>query len=231
MIRHPQQRPRLGKLVLATGLVIALLNACSSKPPACGDEQTVNLVKEIIVDHWKESTTVNTPKDETSQYVADYANGLKVEVRDIVSDGYNADARKHSCTGVIVLKTITGASVSAPRDFTSQATADGNGKFVVQVAAVDLLVRSLNADLLHYAVAANNKRLVEAKKATEAADQQTQACIDSRMAAWDKDFQARQHALMEEAEKENREFRPLSVVYEEESKEAAMQQAQQACKK
>lgn len=51
------------------------------------------------------------------------------------------------------------------------------------------------------------------------------------MAAWDKDFQARQRALIEEAEKENREFRPLSAVYEEESKEAAMQQANQVCKK
>lgn len=231
MKRHLLQRARLGMLVLATGLVIALLNACSSKPPACGDDQTVGLVKTIIVDRWKEVTTLNRPKDEQTPHVIEYANGLKVEVRDIVSDGYNADARKHSCTGVVVLTTVSGASFTATRNFTSQATAEGSGKFVVQVADVDPLVLSMTNDLLHYMGDANEKRLLEAKKATAAADQQTKACIDARMEAWDKDFQARQRALMDEAEKENREFRPLSVVYEEESKEAAMQQANQVCKK
>lgn len=231
MKRHPLQRARFGKLLLATGLVIALLNACSSKPPACGDEQTVSLVRTIIVDRWKEMTTLNRPKDEYSPYVVEYANGLKVEVRDIVSDGYNADARKHSCTGLVVVSTTSGATFSASRNFTSQATAEGGGKFVVQVADLDPFFVSLSNDLLHYMGDANEKRLLQAKKATAAADQQTRACIEARMAAWDKDFQARQRALIDEAEKENREFRPLSVVYEEESKEAAMQQANQVCKK
>jgi hypothetical protein len=49
------------------------------------------------------------------------------------------------------------------------------------------------------------------------------------MAAWRKDFDKRQEALIDEAERENREFRPLSLVAEEESREAALQQAQKEC--
>lgn len=231
MNHHTPQRPRFGRLVPAAGLVIALLNACGSKPPACGDEQTITLVKSVILDHWRESTTLNRAKDEFSQYVVEYANGLKVEVRDIVSDGYNVDARKHSCTGVVALTTVSGASFSAPRNFTSQATADGNGKFVVQVAAVDVLLQSLTHDLLQYMVDAEKRSLEAKKSAVTAASQQANACVEDRMSAWSKDFQGRQDALMAEAEKENREYRPLSPVQEEESKEAAMQQANQVCKK
>jgi len=164
MNHHPSPRRRYVPFALATVLTAVLLTACSSKPPGCADEQTVSLAKEIILDRWKELTTTNRSQDEFSPYVVAYANGLKVEVRNIVSDGYNADARKHTCSGEVVLKTMSGATFTASRNFTSQATADGNQKFVVQVAAVDPLVRSLENDLLHYMGDENAKRL-EAKKA------------------------------------------------------------------
>lgn len=164
MNHHPSPRRRYTPVVLATVLAAVLLTGCSSKPPGCADEQTVGLAKEIILDSWKELTTTNRPQDEFSPYVAAYANGLKVEVRNIVSDGYNSEARKHSCTGEIALKTMSGATFTATRNFTSQATADGNKKFVVQVAAVEPLVRSLTNDLLQYMSDENQKRL-DAKKA------------------------------------------------------------------
>jgi hypothetical protein len=55
------------------------------------------------------------------------------------------------------------------------------------------------------------------------------ACIDMRMAAWRKDFDGRQDALIAEAERENREFRPLSPMQEEESQAAALEQARKEC--
>jgi len=124
MKNKPSDRSPVATLTLAATISVFLLTACSSKPPGCADEQTVGLAKEIILDRWK-LTTGFGHQDLYSPYLAVYTNGLKVEVRNIVSDGYNAEARKHACTGEMVLTTVRGTSISASHEFTSQATADG----------------------------------------------------------------------------------------------------------
>lgn len=147
MNHHPLRRARLGKLVIATGLVIALLNACSSKPPGCADAETVNLARTIILDRWKAvALSYMSSFNMTEQEVARYNDGLKLEIHDIVSDGYNADAKRHSCTGVFAFTTVNGQTLSASRSFTSQATAEGGGKFVVQVTGGESLVAGLMGD-------------------------------------------------------------------------------------
>lgn len=162
MKNSPSRRRPLVALTGVAALTAVLLTACSSKPPGCADEQTVSLAKEIVLDKWKWLTSER--QDEAGkQDIARYTGALKIEIQNIVSDGYNAEARKHSCTGKIVLTSVSGASYSASREFTSQATADGSQKFVVQVEAVEPLVRSLINDLLHYMGNEEAKR-IEAKK-------------------------------------------------------------------
>lgn len=150
MNRFPTTHRRLASWVTVVTLASVCLSACSSKPPGCADEQTVSLVQQIVLDRWKERTTKNRGQDENTPYIEDYANGLKVEIRNIVSNGYNADARKHACTGEFVLRAVSGKAFSASREFSSQSTADGSSKFIVQVVEVDSLLQSLTYDLLHY---------------------------------------------------------------------------------
>lgn len=172
--------PRLGKRAFAVCLVVTLLAACSSKPPGCADEQTVNLAKTIVLETWKKSMPWQV-MDVTTPEVAQYNDGLKVEIRNIASDGYNADARKYSCTGSFVVTTMNSMAFTVQQNFTSQATADGNGKFVVQIADMDSLVQSLKADLFRFIGTLNGKRdQAEEKKKEEARQGHSFNCSEAR---------------------------------------------------
>jgi hypothetical protein len=151
MKHNPLQRRRLGALALTTALSAILLTACSSKPPGCADEETVNLVKSIYRDRWT-LIAANMVKDfKLSPEETDrYNKALKLDIRDIVSDGYNTEARKHSCKGTLVFQTLSGASFSLPRIFTSQSAAEGGGKFLVQVEGVEAVFDVLGTDYNDY---------------------------------------------------------------------------------
>jgi hypothetical protein len=85
--------------------------------------------------------------------VAHFNSALKLEIRDIVSDGYNADAKRYACTGVFAFQTITGTTYTASRRFASQATAEGGGKFVVQIENGESLVDYLSDGVNFYKAA------------------------------------------------------------------------------
>lgn len=54
-------------------------------------------------------------------------------------------------------------------------------------------------------------------------------CVEDLMNAWKRNFDARQQALMLEAESEKREFRPISPVQEEAESEAQLEKARRIC--
>jgi hypothetical protein len=146
MKNSQSQRRPLATLTVVAALSAVLLSACGSKPPGCADKETVEEAKSIILDRWKVvfNTTYKSMFSLTDEQVASFNNALKIEIRDIVSDGYNADAKKHSCTGVFVYQTITGKTYSASRRFTSQATAEGGGKFVVRIEGGESLADGIS---------------------------------------------------------------------------------------
>lgn len=107
--------------------------------------------------------------DVSTPEVARYNDGLKVEIRNIASDGYNTEARKFVCTGAFVVTTPTDKVFSVQREFTSQATVDGNGKFVVQIGDLEALHEALRGDLTTFIWKVNAQRAeVEQKKKDEA---------------------------------------------------------------
>lgn len=141
---------------LATAPSLILLTACSSKPPGCADEKTIDAVGSTLLDRWRvvfKDRGFASMFDLTAEQVASFNNALKLEIRSIVSDGYNADAKKHSCTGEFVFQTVTGATYTASRRFTSQATAEGGGKFVVQIENGESLVNDLSNGVNSYKAA------------------------------------------------------------------------------
>lgn len=151
MKHNPSLRRPYGALTFATVMSAALLTACSSKPPGCADEETLKLIKSAYIERWMK-VSANMVRDfKMSPEETDrYNKSLKLDVRDIVSNGYNADARKHSCQGILVFTTLSGASFSLPRAFTSQGAAEGGGKFLVQVEGVDSVFDVLAPDYNDY---------------------------------------------------------------------------------
>lgn len=144
------RRPK-NALTLATVLSAVLITACSSKPPGCADEQTINLGKSIVLETWDGSMQgMRGWMDISTPDVTRYNHGLKVEIRNITSDGYNSEARKFSCTGAFVVTTLNEKVYTVQREFTSQATVDGNGKFVVQIRDLEALHESLQGDLTRF---------------------------------------------------------------------------------
>ena len=151
MNHHPSRRRcEVGILALATTLSVILLTACSSKPPGCADEQTVNMAKSILLERWKGiSASYVRNFNMSSEAANQYNQALKLDIREIVSNGYDESARRHVCKGVFALSTPTGMSFTSSRAFSSQATEEGGGKFIVEVENVDSIA-TLGADFSGY---------------------------------------------------------------------------------
>ena len=152
MNANPSPRRSAATLALATIASMVLLTACGKKPPECADNETISAARKALLDRWKGvlDTKYRSIFSITGEQVAHFNSALKLEIRDIVSDGYNADAKRYACTGVFVFQTITGATYTASRRFTSQATAEGNGKFVVEIENGESLVNDLSDGVNSY---------------------------------------------------------------------------------
>ena len=135
---------------------VSFLAACSSKPPDCADEKTLNLIKGLIVENSKDMS--NRVDGKYRQDAVRYVDALKIEIQNIVSDGYNAEAKKHSCTGAFVITTLNAMTFTGSQSYTSQATAGDSSKFVVNVPGIESLFNTLNNDLGTYVVELGAKR-------------------------------------------------------------------------
>jgi hypothetical protein len=159
MKNSPSRRRPLAEMIFAAAISVAFLTACSSKPPGCADKETIDTARAIILDRWKVvfEATYRHMFNLTDEQVAAFNGGLKLEIRDIVSDGYNADAKKYSCNGVFAYQTIVGKTYSASRRFTSQAIVEGGGKFVVEVEDGESLVNEVSVAVTPYKAALLNQ--------------------------------------------------------------------------
>ncbi len=142
-------QPTRNKLAL-TGLISAavLLSACSSKPPSCGDEQTVQVIRSIAVDNAKKIIAPWAsmyPDAEKAQET--YFQSLKAELSNVVSEGYNSDAKKYTCNAKLSFTTIKGEKLSHDIAYITQKTEDKEG-FVVQVAAFNPVAMAIAGDFI-----------------------------------------------------------------------------------
>lgn len=141
--------------VTAIGMPFALaclLAACSSKPPGCADTETLQLTREILMDNVKSHLREDMQKDDPDGLVAGYLSALKVEMTNIVSNGYDADAKKQSCKGTLKVVTVNGDQFERDTVYSTQRTEDKKSKFLLEIKAFDPFISAVDGSLLQYYV-------------------------------------------------------------------------------
>jgi hypothetical protein len=151
---------RLGALL--TVAAVALLQGCAQKPPGCGDAETAQTIQRLLVEHTQEllpKVLGGSPvvKDDPSKIQDAYYAALKVVLTNVVSDGYNDQAKKNSCRANLSVSTASGEALSRDLVYTTQKTEDKSGGFVVEVLDVQPFVTGLTNDLTQYYI---SKRFV-----------------------------------------------------------------------
>lgn len=234
--------------VMACMAVCAGLAACGNGPPACDDPKVLDRLREAIPRDAVKQITDNIEAagnwkrpgaQQLRALLDDFGRGITVQLKDIATDGADPGAKRSSCSVAVTVSTVEGLAASRRMSYSVQRTVDSKD-FLLNVPDYGFLLGPIgsafdihtekakaSAAVPPAPTATANAAEVVAPATSEAARSKT--CIDSRMAAWRKDFDGRQEALIAEAEREKREFRPLSPVAEEESREAALQKAQKEC--
>ena len=152
--KHPRfsSHPAITLLLAAP---LALLSACS-KPPGCADPETLETMKSIVTDNVKmempQLLNAAVLADDPKKIQDTYYQNLRVEVVNVVSDGYNEKAKKNTCKGNMTITSATGA-LSNLVSYTTQKTEDKNGGFLVEIDAFQPTITAVSNDLrAHYLV-------------------------------------------------------------------------------
>lgn len=124
----------MAKKSVFLGLGSLLLVACSSKPPACADSETVDQIKADIVDALMSKYSKNIAQDDPDGLLKKFMGELKVDLTKVVSDGYDEGAKKYSCSGNLKVSMIGGATAERAIDYTTQKV-EGNSdkKFLLKI--------------------------------------------------------------------------------------------------
>lgn len=129
-------------------MVMAILSGCS-KPPACGDDATLKLAQELVT----ESVTAGLgtyAKDDPDGWMRKYLGSLKMDLTRIVSEGYQADAKKQSCRAAMKLKSLSGETQEVSVAYATQMTEDRDAQFVIEVNGAVPLVKAMQEQAREY---------------------------------------------------------------------------------
>lgn len=133
-------------------LALALIVGCAKKPPACSAPETRSLIQQITVSNAEKIELIGTepvllwgdPQGIAKAFFA----ALKVEVSNVVLDGYDADARRNACRGDLKITTAAGTELSRPISYRVQLTEDqSDNNFIVTIEAFKPLVDAVALDL------------------------------------------------------------------------------------
>jgi hypothetical protein len=132
--------------------LLAILVGCSQKPPSCADEKTIATIRDIVVNSVGSNKGVNTlGENEDPQKILEKAlKAIKIDLSNVVTQGYDEKARKHACRGKIVATTTTGDTLSLDVGYTSQATEDKGGGFMVEIDGFSQFLQQLRQNLVLY---------------------------------------------------------------------------------
>lgn len=132
--------------------VMAILVGCAQKPPSCADEKTIASIKDVIVNAMggDKATKSLLPNEDPQNIVEKAIKGLKVDLKNVVTQGYDEKARKHACRGNMVVTQVTGDTLSLDINYASQATEDKGGGFMVEIQGISQFLMQLGGDLKLY---------------------------------------------------------------------------------
>ena len=139
----------------ALAIAATLLAGCAKKPPGCGDAETFQTIHSMVVNNVKASMpppagAAFLQADDPEKIQEGYFSTLKVEIVNVVSDGYIDQARKFTCRGSLTISTASGEKLSRDIVYSTQRTEDKDGGFLVEVQAFQPFVVAVNSDLAMY---------------------------------------------------------------------------------
>jgi hypothetical protein len=171
--------PSMGPVTVLAPAVIAavVLSACGAKPPACEDAAVVRTIQQLVLEPAFAALNLKNPRgyfigpllakrqwrDADRAWVqplldaalARYSAGVETTPSMVTTDGYDSQARCHTCKATIRLQSkATGQTMEVRSvDYTVQGTAK-DGEFQVALGGMDPFVTMVSRDAASYAVEA-----------------------------------------------------------------------------
>jgi uncharacterized protein YecT (DUF1311 family) len=141
------------RLSARTGAIAVLtaLAGCSAKPPGCADQETLGVIRNIVTTslHERFSAAAEDVQD-TDQKARilnlgdGFVTGLKVELVNVVNNGYDTNAKKFSCAAQLsAIPALTGEGLKYTAAYTVQRTEDDKSKFLVEVERLKPFIKQL----------------------------------------------------------------------------------------
>lgn len=143
--------------ILAGLMVLAalMMAGCAKKPPACSAPETQSLIRQITVSNAEQLKRIGYEPvllwGDPQGIAQAFFSALKVEVSNVVLDGYDADAKRNACRGDLKITTAAGTVLSRPISYTVQLTEDqSENNFIVAIEEFKPLINAVSQDLAEY---------------------------------------------------------------------------------
>lgn len=135
--------------------LVALLAGCS-KPPGCADPETVAVTRSLLADKvlksaaddpWAEGDAMRA--NDPEGLLAKFIEGVTVNLNAVTTSGYDAKSKRHMCEGTLLVA-AEGESLSIPVEYSTQATENGKGDFLLRMSQTGLIVPGLRGKAWRY---------------------------------------------------------------------------------
>ncbi|RYH65623.1 MAG: hypothetical protein EON54_05545 [Alcaligenaceae bacterium] len=163
---------KLALQLSAITLVCAALVGCGKKPPECAAPEVLGTMQSILVDNVQNRPQPTAPtmadlaggdvqkmlriamadllRDDPQGIQGRYLKDLKLNLANIVSDGYNEQARKNTCRAHLTIGTASGQSLSREVKFTTQVSESKDQDYVLEVQEFQPFVDAVVNDMTGY---------------------------------------------------------------------------------
>lgn len=129
-------------LMLAAIVAIgAMLVGCDSKPPGCADTETLQTAKRLVTDPLRPERPEEADPDGIG---AGFDKALKLDVQNIVSEGYQADKKKQMCKGMLRITLPDGRGLEREIEYSTQRTVDQKDRFMLQIENIQPVILQLS---------------------------------------------------------------------------------------
>lgn len=112
--------------------VLIALTGCSQKPPGCADPEVHETIRHLLKQEGPHGVADKDP------IAAEILEQTKLTFTNVVSEGYQADAKKQLCRATLEIQDPDGKNIVNPVVYTTQLTVDKPGEFLVAVDEADV---------------------------------------------------------------------------------------------